>query len=581
MMTDRFGQKYFYGIALLFFIIIGFIVGGSSIGLSRTAFIDARYVDQLYMGTGLVFDRATTYEGYTSPLWMVSLVIIRGIGGDAIHGAVFLSLIFSILTILYLLFRPDSYRKWFPFALFGLVGLHGFPEALLNGGQTALLFLILVFAFTEMESRSLARKPFYFGLYFSFLFLAQELFLTIYILYGVLLILELSGRIPSVQTGSNVDTNSTTDSDSEIKFPGMGLAIVRYVSSFAIVAGPYLLFRFLYFGQWTGGVFPVDTSVTAGERLLEFLTVMVYSPGLWLLLALFLWVIFFSGNSRGNGRSKGFASPYFRTALSGVVLIIAYILFGSSITGKEGLYGIMILLFLSLDQRLRETSEDLPFQSPYGPYFIMGGFALATFLVPVISPGQPNRPEWKLETTGAYGVRMTIQHDPGIQKGMAYGELRNCLGYDDLRLTVQDSDGSGNEPFEVVAYGAGPYVSVIPVHLSNDGLKNEKLTDILKKGAILHRTEDEDYNRIMETDAGVVVSFDEDLLSTLPDVESRFLRLQKLKEMKNKTIIEIEHYHHKSLESLLKQMPSWKEDTLQSSKQKCWLEFPNYSQEGP
>ncbi|OGU73026.1 MAG: hypothetical protein A3H45_13210 [Ignavibacteria bacterium RIFCSPLOWO2_02_FULL_55_14] len=115
--------------------------------LGDDIFITFRYIDQWFVGNGLVYNVGERVEGYTHPLWLLVLAVWKWLGGELTTGAWLLGVVsFSALlvSICYASFRL-SRRPWFAFSSAALaLVLHHDMLVWATGGLETSLFTLLV-----------------------------------------------------------------------------------------------------------------------------------------------------------------------------------------------------------------------------------------------------------------------------------------------------------------------------------------------------------------------------------------------------------------------------------------------------
>lgn len=115
----------------------------SRIWLSEDSYISFRYIDQLFAGNGLVFNKNDRVEGFTHPYWLFLVLIVHSLGIHFHQGSILLGflLILSGLGIFTYLKLKKGYLLWIFPAI--LVSHEGFRDFSTSGLEFPLTFFAL------------------------------------------------------------------------------------------------------------------------------------------------------------------------------------------------------------------------------------------------------------------------------------------------------------------------------------------------------------------------------------------------------------------------------------------------------
>lgn len=122
------------------------------------AFITFRTVDNFWNGYGLRWNIDERVMTYTHPLWMLLLLIIRGISNNLFIGSLILCFIFTFLTIRYLVIYKKNYLL-LAIGLLALLSSRAFIDYSTSGLENPLvhfLILTLIVQFLIKENKNIA-----------------------------------------------------------------------------------------------------------------------------------------------------------------------------------------------------------------------------------------------------------------------------------------------------------------------------------------------------------------------------------------------------------------------------------------
>ena len=93
------GKRSFRVLEILTIILFCFVLIRTA-WICDDAFITLRTVDNFLNGYGLTWNASERVQSYTHPLWMFLLIISHSITREPYYSTVFLSIVFSIITLL-------------------------------------------------------------------------------------------------------------------------------------------------------------------------------------------------------------------------------------------------------------------------------------------------------------------------------------------------------------------------------------------------------------------------------------------------------------------------------------------------
>jgi len=222
-------------IAKIILIIASIILFATRSWTGEDAFIFFRYVDNLVNGNGLVFNFGERVEGFTSPLWIFVLSLIRLITNfDLRPTAIILGIILSTISITLLLFFDNSKKVFFPLGIILLMANSAFRDFATSGFETSLIYLLIT-AFAILIKKSLIyERPFLAGLILSLLILARPETLLLIPYALILLVTEKKKYI------------KTDESKPRSKFK----QIILFFVPIMLIVGGYQIFRMGYYASF-------------------------------------------------------------------------------------------------------------------------------------------------------------------------------------------------------------------------------------------------------------------------------------------------------------------------------------------
>jgi hypothetical protein len=175
------------------------------------------------------------------------------------------------------------------------------------------------------------------------------------------------------------------------------------------------------------------------------------------------------------------------------------------------------------------------------------------------------------------------------EKAVRYKNLQSCLGYEPFWISNSQAQAKCMEGVGLGYFGvnAGPKVLIF----DEQGLPNQEVakapiytrfrpghekyltpTQIIDKGIIFCSSGEPAYDRTMLTDFGIVISFDPDLILSLPDHDKRLNELLQLKKKGSVIVSRLEKRYQITVEALINRSHKLKNDPVLNIKKNCWTE---------
>ncbi len=564
--------------------------------VAEDGYITFRVVENLYLGRGLVFNAGERVEAFTHPLWMMLLLIVRG-SGAALHiGSIVAGWVFVFAAWVHLAFRKDKHGKWvYPLWALALAMLSGFRDFSTAGMEFSLVFLLLVLFLTALEDRRLSDSPFYHSLLLTLLYLTRPELALLVIYYSFHFLYELwmlrykpdFVTHPASFFSQEAEVASRSDSLTvkEVFFKSFQWAL-----PILLFAGGYHLFRFLYYGE----LFPNTYYAKSG-------TGSDYRTGFYYLAYTILWsyplvlAALATASLILMVRRKGERLALYGGWRDGaiVILLVAYVVrLGGDFMAFRFLLPELTMAGILMHRFFRQRGDLIPDRwKPSISLLLLLAVALTAFIPLPYSRGYVANERVVFTGNQDWWTVLTGSDHPWALRGKAYRQLQQCLGYEKFSITNSQYQakclrGVGLGYF---GYNAGPGVSI----MDEQGLPDREVarapvfmrfrpghehyitfSEALQKGVLFCSTGDAAYDRIMETPAGILISLDEELLSTIPDISSRLNGLWKLKKEGSPVIARLEKRYHTSLEIILSRPWVKHKNPLMKDQETCWNQFP-------
>jgi|GEM_PF-1460540 len=579
---------------LIFF--LSFIAVGLRIWVAEDAYITFRIVENLFSGHGLVYNSGERIETFTHPLWMMLLVIIRGIGIPLHAGSITMGLMFTLFSLGILIYGKNKDGKTiFPLSVLLLVSISGFRDFSTSGLEFSLVFFLLTVFFTTLHRYELKDAPSFYSAVLSMLYLTRPEMALFYISYAAFFIYELF-----------------RDSKSGIK--ESILKSIRPLLAWAVPSllwiGGYHLFRYLYYNDIFPNTYYAKSGTSSyyiqGFKYLVY--TMMWSPGFTFLI-LFppaLYVL----------SKKGFlklSTPVYRlirdTAAPAILILYMIRLGGDFMAFRFFLPSAAILaLFLhNIISENRDAFENFiknsipvsikSFLSSDDTLKLsaVGIFVLISFWpVPLYKGwvGDERRLFLKdMQKTDLINMYLSENH-PWGDAGKDFYNLQDCLLYEDFWISNSQAHAQCLKGVGLGYFGvnAGSYVKI----LDEQAIPNREIalipilmrfrpghehylsmTEVIRKGSIFCSSGEPKYDRIMKTNAGIVIRFEPELLASIPDIRKRLEQLIRLKKSGSNIIPRLEKRYSTTLEDLYRQSLAWEKDPVMKKKNQCWRNFPD------
>ncbi len=555
----------------------------SRVWVAEDGYITFRSVENLYAGHGLVYNPGVRTESFTHPLWMMGLVLIKGIGLPLHFGAILLGLLYSGIALAILVFRPGREPNGipiFPFAALALVSISGFRDFATGGMEYSLVYLLTVLLFTGLEQHRLSERPFYFASLCALLYLSRPELGLLVTYYSVFILAEcVQLRAPRVLQ--------------KLRWK----PLFAWAGGILLFAGSYHLFRGLYYHD----IFPNTYYAKSGlssyyiQGLRYLAATLLFAPALWIIGGMVALFPVFHKTRNILPPRQYFA--YFREL--GVTLILG--LYIVRVGGDFMMFRFFlpeILMLALLADRYFRAGFALPnFLQTFtkhklaSHYAGLAFFVLLTFWpVPLTFGSLADERRYFFEESGAGPAALLFGQDhPWGQTGEEFQQLQACLGVDDFWITNSQAQAQCLKGIGLGYFGvaAGPGVKILDEQaLPNRDVARRPvlvrwrpghehyldLTHIIHRGAAFCSTGEPTYDRTMVTKAGIVLALREDILATMPDVKMRLTELKAAKLAGSPVIPRLEQRFQTTIETLLQKAATWERDAVLKKKRGCWEE---------
>ncbi len=179
--NTNFGLWYIVNLSKVILIFTAFILFLKRSWVGEDAFIFFKYIDNLVHGNGLVFNIGERVEGFTAPLWVFLLSLLRALTGYNLRPmAIILGLLLSALAVGLFLFYFTNANFFFPIGFVLLVGNSAFRDFATSGFETSLTYLLLILILILLYKDIYLKKSIIIGILASLLTLNRpEAFLIL------------------------------------------------------------------------------------------------------------------------------------------------------------------------------------------------------------------------------------------------------------------------------------------------------------------------------------------------------------------------------------------------------------------
>lgn len=557
----------------------------SRIWVAEDAYITFRSIENLYDGLGLVFNPGERIEASTHPLWMMLLILIRGIPIPLHIGSIVLGLFFSITGLFWLFKRDLKYGLPVVITPLLLCSISGFRDFATAGMEYSLVFFLLVLLITSIEKQALKDRVYYHATLLGLLYLTRPELAILWIYYSACFLFEIFG--PHFKSGFR----AITSRDNLIK-------CIVWVAGFFSTAGIYHIFRALYYND----IFPNTYYAKAGlssyyiQGLKYLLYNLIWSPAVLLAGGMIIFILFRAA-FRKNRLAKGMW-PVARELVAAVLTGFYIVRVGGDFMSFRFLlpeFIIVLIIFTPIVAKYAKYIQNWfhssmkipPDAQPWLATIIL--IALSFWPVPLhkgyiaderrifTSDGQVSF--WKL---------FQGQDHRWGQQGRRYGLLASCLGPNTLKLTNSMTQANCMEGLGLGYFGvaAGPSVFILDEQaLPNRNVANLPVLYRWRPGHEHYLTIDfvidqkstfcasgeAQFDQIMSTRYGTMISLDPELLATMPDISNRLKKLLDYKNSVNSPVIpRLEEKWGQTIERLYAQSQHWQSDPALLSNNRCW-----------
>ncbi|HQI18318.1 MAG TPA: hypothetical protein PLW55_03155 [Leptospiraceae bacterium] len=561
-------RNLFYAFSFLF--CAGMIL--SRIWVTEDAYISFRAIENLYQGYGFVYNPGERVEVTSHPLWAAILIVLRSMGLSLPMTSAVLGLFFTGLAI-YQLIKRSMHADAFPFAAIALCSISGFRDFSTSGLEFSLAFFLMTMFYIEVQEHGLLERPMYLAALLNLLYLDRPETALLYAYYSVFFVLDLwrstprlaSKIIPAIQWG----------------LPAI------------LITGSYHAFRYLYFGALFANPYyakaGLDTYYSHGLKYLAHSLIFAPAITFALLLAASFLVL-----HRLRSKQKPLVVGRAVRDLGAFALLTFYMIrVGGDFMAFRFWLPALAILFITVDRMFISVPRfPLPLLSSRPVWTDWGAllfFAALSFWPVPMTRGfiADERPAFF--SIGAGSV-FGSKDNAWAARGRAFRKLQDCLSYEDFWIANSQAHahclrGVG---LGYVGVEAGPLVRIFDEQGLSDGSVARArvlmrfrpghehyttLAQVVERGVLFCSSGEPGYDRVMATQAGIVIRPDPDLLATLPDARARMQELVRLKAEGSEFIPRLEKRYGVRVEDLLAQSSQWEADRLMQSKQACWKSF--------
>ncbi|MCB1142648.1 MAG: hypothetical protein H7A24_04585 [Leptospiraceae bacterium] len=551
----------------------------SRIWLSEDSYISFRYIDQLFAGNGLVFNKNDRVEGFTHPYWLFLVLIVHSLGIHFHQGSILLGflLILSGLGIFTYLKLKKGYLLWIFPAI--LVSHEGFRDFSTSGLEFPLTFFLLSLL-TWLNFEKKLDSPFLLGTIISCLYHTRP---------------EMGLLIPFFFFWKILEERKSPNFQWIFRF---GLAVL-------IFAVGYHIFRYAYYHDiFTNTFYAKSGSKSRYYDGFKYLFHFVYYSK-FTVLTLIGFVGYTVYSYFHDSRVPELKTLPWRELFLSAFVAHYIIRVGGDFMGFRLLLPYFVIALFAFDQIVNQFFKDRltpKWQFKLNLVLIL----IASFLIleksnyPLVKFGVVN--ERKAYTKGVYsGVKEIvsgIKHE-WFLKGLEYKDLQKCLGEDEFIITNSVTEAKCLEKGVGLGYfgvASGPDVILIDelgltdkdiaksgkksVHDRVGHERSISIEQVIQKKAIFCSLDDERYDRIMNTKYGVILRLNRNFLASLgpEDYETRIKFLKKLySELKSgsspedkKLLARLQMLESQSGESIENLPIQYEFDPQRYNKEFCW-----------
>lgn len=538
--------------------------------MAEDAYITFRVVENFFQGFGLVFNPGENIEASTHPLWVMLLILGRALDISVPFVAIFWNLVLTLSGIALLTFRDNR----FYWAAITLSCISGFRDFSTSGMEFSLVFFLMVLFYTSLEKYSLRERPAFYAAILASMYLTRPELALLSVYYSGCFLYDIWKSKPFSSEIRNV----------ERYYLRSFFNLVKWGVVFVLIAGGWHLFRYLYYGE----VFPNTYYAKSGSGG-------YYLQGLKYFISSFggsyaLWPSFLLASSLIIHRFRKIFSH--REAFSlmrdfgAFAMLTFYVVrLGGDFMAFRFLLPEIVLFALIADRIFHKyaTNASLPNnflvrQRRFLPLLVTIIFFASSFIpTKRISGYIADERRIYLEESSIAGSFFPKTGHLWGKKGSAVGEFASCIGVDNLwiansQYNAQCMKGIGLGYF---GYSSGPQVKI----LDEQGLSDASvarmpilmryrpghehftpLPMVIEKGAAFCNTGEVEYDRVMQTQLGVVIRLDPEFLRTLPNARLKLARLIELKRQGSLIIPQLEKRYGWTVEDLYQRSFYWPGD---------------------
>ena len=578
---------------IIFF--LSFAAVGLRIWVAEDAYITFRAIENLYAGHGLVYNPGERVEVFSHPIWMMILVLIRGMGLPLHSASIVTGMVLILFSIGILIYGKNRDGKnIFPLSVLLLISISGFRDFATGGMEFSLLFLFLTVLYSTLHRYNLKDAPSFYATIFSLLYLTRPEMALIYVWYASFFLYELF-----ISANSNIKN--------------FLIKSLKPITQWAIPTllwiGGYHLFRYMYYGDLFPNTYYAKSGLSSyyPQGIKYFIYSLIWAPGFIILLSFPFAVLF--AVKKGILKISSSQIKFFRDAAAPYLIVFYTIRLGGDFMAFRFFLPVMAMLALVLHNFISENVDELKqfmeekiwnrfsflkFSSEARQGLaILFFFLLSFWPVPLHKGfvGDERRIFMKDMTKTSLKDMFLSESHPWGNSGKKFHILQDCLSYDDFWITNSQAHASCLKGVGLGYFGVNagsnvkvldeqalpsPEIALQPVLMRfRPGHEHYiTMTDVITKGAIFCSSGEPAYDRIMMTNAGIIIKFDPELLAGIPDIKNRLTKLLNLKKSGSNIIPRLEKRYNTTLEELISKSAGWEKDPVMNKKNQCWNNFP-------
>lgn len=494
------------------------------------AYISFRYIRNFVEGNGLVYNLGERVEGFTHPLWLFAVTSISLVGLSIRGAALWLSLALTFGTALIVTFQDrDSkgHKIAFPLAMLLFATHSGFGDFSVSGLEFPLVALLLALLYVSYKQHGLLGKPLLHG----------SLLASLYLTRPELSLLGLSFYlIELVRAGLMLAHRRKKELSHWLG------GMVKLTLPLLLFAGSYHLFRALYYGEFYPNTFYAKSGLGAywSQGWVYLAHFWRYSPVLLGAVAFLILTLILSRSYR-----RGLFSDERRLVMIGqAALLTLYVTrLGGDFMAFRFLLPAMVILALTFNDLLNWLSD----RRGLGIPVVVAGLSFTSFIA-ILPFSVPLRQGYIADERQYYDLYHPsyrvlfdepVAHDWYIL-GLEARAFRDSTGYP---IVI----GTGNIGY--YGWAAGSRVRIVDVYglvdrevARNWGVVTQRgrpghdiklrIGMAIDKEVSFWETPSREWNQLMITRFGVIITLDPELLRHFPDkiVAARAFKAQLLSQ---------------------------------------------------